>query len=505
MNGVFVRILVSSVILSFCFIATSPLKVSSNGWIQRKVKLRPTSEAHATRKKRPSNQEVLKQNAIKKPVQPCFRRTCLHKKFFQQLLSEKTLPSTKEHLLFLISIDGLAYRFLQNPNLELPNLRSLIKQGILAKSQTIFPSMTWPAHATIVSGLLPREHGIIGNRWYHRRYRYTVYPHYHNVEKHRTFETVYDLAFQKGMHPAALMWPNTQGAKTITYNLPEMYSKKQMRRFVSKDMRRFIRRHSSYSWGHVQRLLPAENHWTDKMVTKMAIRMLELKEKRPRFFLLHYLGLDSLLHQKPPTETYVKEGLEKIDKEIGYLLKALKKKRLLAKSTFLVVSDHGFTQVDRSIDIRHLLRKYARKEAFRKARYWLSEKNLKVINNGHVSFVYFRKQDKSLEPLFEAIGKHPLMKKILRPAEYNAYGLPTPKEMRRSPDFMAVTKRYAYFHSHSHKAVTYRKVTGMHGFFPEHPELSIPLILSGAGFPQLQKELSLHNLDIAPIIRRILR
>ena len=66
----------------------------------------------------------------------------------------------------MISIDGVPFSTLQNEWHRTPNLRELARRGAWGSALTIFPSMTWPSHTSIVTGCLPAKHGVVGNRWY---------------------------------------------------------------------------------------------------------------------------------------------------------------------------------------------------------------------------------------------------------------------------------------------------------------------------------------------------
>ena len=69
----------------------------------------------------------------------------------------------------LISIDGFASYHLENEKLELPHIRSLAREGVWAQSgETVFPSVTHPAHATIITGVSPRVHDVLGNQMRNR-------------------------------------------------------------------------------------------------------------------------------------------------------------------------------------------------------------------------------------------------------------------------------------------------------------------------------------------------
>src|SRR5688572_32212742 len=70
----------------------------------------------------------------------------------------------------LVSIDGLAASYLDDPRAELPTLRMLAKRGAVAKGMiTSFPSVTWPSHTSLVTGVQPARHGVIGNSVLNRK------------------------------------------------------------------------------------------------------------------------------------------------------------------------------------------------------------------------------------------------------------------------------------------------------------------------------------------------
>ena len=72
-------------------------------------------------------------------------------------------PAASRHVI-LISIDGFAAFHLDNPALDLPNIRALAAAGVAAaSSETVFPSLTHPSHTTLITGVTPREHGVVDN------------------------------------------------------------------------------------------------------------------------------------------------------------------------------------------------------------------------------------------------------------------------------------------------------------------------------------------------------
>src|SRR5438034_6354355 len=70
----------------------------------------------------------------------------------------------------LVSVDGLAASYLDDPRAEMPTLRKLAKSGAVAKGMiTSFPSVTWPSHTSLITGVQPARHGVIGNSVWSRK------------------------------------------------------------------------------------------------------------------------------------------------------------------------------------------------------------------------------------------------------------------------------------------------------------------------------------------------
>src|SRR5215813_12410541 len=70
----------------------------------------------------------------------------------------------------LVSVDGLAASYLDDPRADMPTLRQLAKAGATAKGMiTSFPSVTWPSHTSLITGVQPARHGVIGNSVWSRK------------------------------------------------------------------------------------------------------------------------------------------------------------------------------------------------------------------------------------------------------------------------------------------------------------------------------------------------
>src|ERR1043166_659799 len=69
----------------------------------------------------------------------------------------------KERMVIVISLDGFPGFALEDPKQPVPTLRRLIRKGTWARMRTITPTITWPNHTTMVTGVCADEHGLLLN------------------------------------------------------------------------------------------------------------------------------------------------------------------------------------------------------------------------------------------------------------------------------------------------------------------------------------------------------
>jgi predicted AlkP superfamily phosphohydrolase/phosphomutase len=118
----------------------------------------------------------------------------------------------------LISLDGFAASYLDDSKAPLPNLRRLAAEGARAEGmQVVTPSVTWPNHTTLVTGVTAARHGVLVNGRIERSPGsppYFINPRRSKEELCRA-PTLYDAAHRAGLRTAEVNWPVTRGAPTL--------------------------------------------------------------------------------------------------------------------------------------------------------------------------------------------------------------------------------------------------------------------------------------------------
>lgn len=253
-------------------------------------------------------------------------------------------------LLVMISIDGLRPDYVtaaEAHGAKVPNLRRFLKEGTYADGVTgVIPTVTYPSHTTLVTGVWPGTHGILANTMFDPlRKNYEGWYWY--AEDIRV-PTLWSAAAEAGRTTASLQWPVTVGAK-ITWNIPEFWragtpEDAKLLRVVSTPglMEEAAAQIGPYRGG------------TDASVEADEIRGRYaewiLEKKHPGLLTLHLIALDRVEHETGPFTGEVMEVLEKLDAVIGEVRTAAERVAP-GRAVIAVVSDHGFVRYDQQLNL----------------------------------------------------------------------------------------------------------------------------------------------------------
>src|SRR5271165_6207227 len=127
-------------------------------------------------------------------------------------------------LLVMISVDGMRPDYITEADAhgaKVPNLRRFLKEGTYADGVVgVVPTVTYPSHTTLVTGVWPAKHGILANVTFDPLQQNNM-GWYWYAEDIRV-PTLWDVAAAAGRSTASLQWPVTVGAH-ITWNIPEFW------------------------------------------------------------------------------------------------------------------------------------------------------------------------------------------------------------------------------------------------------------------------------------------
>jgi predicted AlkP superfamily pyrophosphatase or phosphodiesterase len=243
----------------------------------------------------------------------------------------------------VLSVDGMRPDFYGRPKefgLKIPNLLELVKAGASAEVvESIYPTTTYPAHATLVTGVPPSVQGI-----------YSHLASLDPTEKARPWcwfasalrvPALWDVARATGRKVAAISWPVSAGA-AIDYNIPEIWDPT-----MADPHRDFVTaaRHSTPGlFPEVLKVLqPILGDATpDRLRSEAALYLWD--RYQPDLLLVHFVHYDQLAHQFGPTSPQALGAIEQADQEIGRFREDISKGE---PATLAVLSDHGFVPVEK--------------------------------------------------------------------------------------------------------------------------------------------------------------
>jgi alkaline phosphatase D len=226
----------------------------------------------------------------------------------------------KAHYVVLVSLDGFRWDYAQRD--QATHLLALGRQGVWAPAGMLpsYPSLTFPNHLSIVTGLYPEHHGIVANNFYDaaRDARYAI-DDAQAVSDGSWYSGVplWSLAESQGMRTACLYWPGSE-AKIAGFR-PTWYA-----------------RFDAQSEGGAA----AEQARIDNAVALLKLPAAE----RPHFIAIYYPQPDHAGHEFGPNAAETRAAALKADGEVGKLKAALDATGL--PIDLVVVSDHGMVNVE---------------------------------------------------------------------------------------------------------------------------------------------------------------
>ena len=262
------------------------------------------------------------------------------------VFAQKPAVSAQKTTVLLISIDGLrpdAITHADEHHLKVPNLRRFLAEGTYATGvRGVVPTLTYPSHTTLVTGVVPAVHGITSNTTFDPLFENQVGWFWYAEQQHA--RTLWQAAHDAGMVTANLNWPVTVDAPGIDYNLPEYW-----RASTPDDL--MLMRALARPLGLEQQLEADLGPYvdgntltiaSDQTRTRFALAM--LRRYHPGFFAVHLSALDEEEHLSSPFSAKSNEVLEAIDSMIGQLREAAV--QVNPAAVVAIVSDHGFAQTD---------------------------------------------------------------------------------------------------------------------------------------------------------------
>jgi len=253
----------------------------------------------------------------------------------------------------VVSIDGLSTVDL--PYLEsLPNFRELMGRGSLCREMRgIYPTQTYPLHASLITGCYPHLHGIHANTLFQPG---RISPDWHWYRRFLRVPALYDVARQQGLKKtASLLWPGAARSRN-RYVIPEIKTTRRGQSFPWLLFTSGSPLFMLHMGARYRALLKNLRYFhLDNFTAAVASHL--IRKRKTNLLLLHLLDLDGTRHRYGFQAPETFRVLEDQDRRLGTLLAAARDSGVSEDTTFVVFGDHAYIDVHTRIRINAAFRK----------------------------------------------------------------------------------------------------------------------------------------------------
>jgi predicted AlkP superfamily pyrophosphatase or phosphodiesterase len=415
----------------------------------------------------------------------------------------------KDRHVIVVSLDGMAAYLLDDPKAPLATVRKLAREGSFVEGgmKVSNPSVTWPNHTTLVTGVRPEKHGVLANGVLVRGAAgvpVKTDPKRDQADLVRV-PTIIEVAHAAGLTTGEINWPCTRGSKslddsfpdvpdTLTHTTPRLRAELVSAGLLADELDASFAANSA----------PGR----DWVWTEAACHL--IRKRCPNLLLVHLLNVDGTHHALGPQTPAGYTANAYADACLSRIVAAVDDAGLRDRTTFIIVSDHGFASTPKALRPNVLLRDEGllRAEAGR-----LSEASVHVIPEGGIGLVYFTDRSQG-DVLAERVKKLFLGQEgvadVLLPSQFAEIGMPHPREYEQAPDAILVAQD-GYAVSASVEGDTFvatnieaKTSLGSHGFLSSLKKMNALCVLSGRDIRAGGKLETIENIDIAPTVARLL-
>ena len=369
------------------------------------------------------------------------------------LSSFSFLFSKNDKTVLLISLDGFRYDYIDRG--YTPTLAKFGEDGVRTMYlQPAYPSSTFPNHLSIVTGMYPMNHGIIANDFteYESGKKFTIRDTAAKFDSYWYLgERFWETCKKNDVISASYFWPGSE--LNVRERQPDYYE---------------VYEHNRDYMARVNGVLS----WLDLP-----------KEKRPQFITLYFDAPDSYAHRYGTESRELNKAIQDLDSVINELFIGLKERNLYDEINIIIVSDHGMAEMskDRVIEVDKII----------------PEEFAEVTS--HTAYSLIEPKEGYLEKVKELLRKNQKNYKFYDrdsiPERYNYF-----KNKRISKIVMITDCGWALSYKHKWSD----KYVASHGYDNKCKDMQGFMIAKGPDFKSNYKSAGLMNIDIYPLLAKIL-
>lgn len=248
---------------------------------------------------------------------------------------QKNKKGEPHQRMILISLDAVGAKDI--PYLKtLPNFGKLWERAAKCEHvQSVYPSVTYPAHTSIITGKKPVNHGVINNILMQPK---RPDPDWMWQRSYVKGTTLYDEVQKKGWKTASLLWPVTAKSK-VNYNFPEVFANRPWQHQIT------VSAANGTAWYEImlyQKFGKIVNgiHQPELDNFVHASALYTMNRYNPDLMMIHFTDVDTNRHIYGVENDKITDALKRHDKRLGELMSMLEITGDMKKTTVVVLGDH---------------------------------------------------------------------------------------------------------------------------------------------------------------------
>lgn len=251
------------------------------------------------------------------------------------------MKNSSPYNVILISVDAVAQPDAEKL-LSLPAFRYLTENGVYTDDmQSVFPTTTYPTHTSAITGCYPDRHNIFHNEPWQADVPDDLRKWFWEIGDIGP-KTLWEAASEKGNKVASMLWPvSGKGTGKIRWDFPELMPLRGESPIVKyfKYATKTWLAYTEVKWGKKVRKSISRRDMDDYMCF-LAERLIE-KKRVPELITIHFADTDFTRHDYGVGTKEDEEAVVRANAWVQRLFEAIKKRGLLEKTVFVVMSDHG--------------------------------------------------------------------------------------------------------------------------------------------------------------------
>jgi predicted AlkP superfamily pyrophosphatase or phosphodiesterase len=402
------------------------------------------------------------------------------------VLAQAPAPS---RMVVMISLDGFPAYMLDDPKLPIPTLRRLIRDGVTARMGTVNPTVTWPNHTALVTGVRADEHGLLVNGSIVATGAWPPIKVDPMVDKAKMVHapTVYDAAHAAGLTTAEVDWVAINNTPSITWPFAEWA-------VAADPVPHEMIEKGAITAADVENFSKSNILYRDEIWAKAAAYL--VREHKPNLLLVHFLSLDSVHHSYGPKTLAATAAIAFLDSCVEKVVTAVRESGMQDRTTFFIVADHGFKGYTKEV-----------RPGVALAAAGLTGK-VHILAEGGSALVYIDKSQEAelLPKTVQALTGIDGIDRVVTQDGFAALGLPLPAKDLQMGQLLLTAKPGYSFSGATGGPVTAEvpQTRGSHGYVASDPDMDALFIASGYGVrPGVHLD-KIANIDVAPTIAKLL-